>query len=97
MRQPLSIYENMELLRIYIQNSSIHIYIFALSQKSVNDLFFGFFFGKSKRHKLYKLFTRNLADSSLMDKRRIGIYSKYLGNRRNSCVVHNYRITLGMT
>ena len=42
-------------------------------QKSLDDLFLRFLFGKSERHQFGKLFARDLADSGFVNKLRVDI------------------------
>lgn len=58
-------------------------------QKSLDDLFLRFLFGKSERHQFGKLFARDLADSGFVNKLRVDIVCGKTGRRRDGGVVHD--------
>ena len=60
-----------------------------LFKESVNNLFLGFFFGKSQCHKLYKLFSGNFTDCRFMNKTCVNTSRCNLRNSAYTCVVHN--------
>ena len=80
-----------------ILNNKNLIYFKKLFQKSVDYLFLCLFFVKSEGHKLYKLFTCDLADSRLVNKRCLGIVCNDFRYCNDGRVVHYDRIALGVS
>ena len=68
-----------------------------LLQKAIDDLLFGFLFGKTQGHELDELLTRDLADGGLVDQRSLGVVGLDLRNGYDLSAIHDDGVALGVT